>query len=107
MSLQKLSRAIPLQVINLLNFSELVERSTCAPSTRTVSVFRDHTLDLEGNASEVITLEFDKHMILHVPTREAHLLTRYLGLTKKQPKLASIGSGQWIKTRTNAEHATA
>ena len=103
----KAEQSYPSQVINLLNFSELVEGDLLVHLQHGLCRYSGiTTLDLEGNASEVITLEFDKHMILHVPTREAHLLTRYLGLTKKQPKLASIGSGQWIKTRTNAEHAT-
>ena len=45
-------------------------------------------------------------MLLHVPIREAHLLTRYLSFSKRSVKLAKIGSNQWIKTRTQAEHAT-
>ena len=61
---------------------------------------------MKDSQSEVITVEFDQSMILHVPIREAHLLTRYLSFSKKKPKLAKIGSTQWIQTRTNAEYAT-
>ncbi|MFL2843205.1 MAG: transcription-repair coupling factor [Coraliomargaritaceae bacterium] len=95
------------QVLNLLDFSELVNGDLLVHLQHGLCRYRGITnIELEGNESEVISVEFDKSMLLHVPIREAHLLTRYLGLTKKHPKLAKIGTNQWIKTRTNAEHAT-
>lgn len=95
------------QVLNLLNFAELVEGDLLVHLQHGLCRYNGiSSIELEDHATEVITVEFEKSMLLHVPIREAHLLTRYLGLTKKQAKLASIGSGQWIKTRTNAEHAT-
>lgn len=95
------------QVLNLLDFSELVNGDLLVHLQHGLCRYRGITnIELEGNESEVISVEFDQSMLLHVPIREAHLLTRYLGLTKKHPKLAKIGTNQWIKTRTNAEHAT-
>ena len=95
------------QVLHLLNFSELIEGDLLIHLQHGLCRYREVCqLELEGNRSEVITVEFDRSMLLHVPIREAHLLTRYLSFSKRSVKLAKIGSNQWIKTRTQAEHAT-
>ena len=95
------------QVLNLLDFSELIQGDLLVHLQHGLCRYKEVTqIKVNGNTSEVITVEFDQSMILHVPIREAHLLTRYLSFSKKKPKLAKIGSTQWIKTRTNAEYAT-
>ena len=95
------------QVLNLLDFSELIQGDLLVHLQHGLCRYKQVTqIDVNGSQSEVITVEFDQSMILHVPIREAHLLTRYLSFSKKKPKLAKIGSSQWIKTRTNAEYAT-
>ena len=95
------------QVRHLLDFSELIEGDLLIHLQHGLCRYRQlQQLELEGNCSEVITVEFDQSMLLHVPIREAHLLTRYLSFSKRSVKLAKIGSNQWIKTRTQAEHAT-
>lgn len=96
------------QVLNLLDFSELINGDLLVHLQHGLCLYKEVTqLNVNGGShSEVITVEFDQSMILHVPIREAHLLTRYLSFSKKKPKLAKIGSTQWIKTRTNAEYAT-
>lgn len=95
------------QVLNLLDFSELIQGDLLVHLQHGLCRYKEATqIAVNGNSSEVITVEFDQSMILHVPIREAHLLTRYLSFSKKKPKLAKIGSTQWIKTRTNAEYAT-
>ena len=101
------SRRLKSQVLQLLDFSELIDGDILVHLQHGLCRYRGITyLEISGTQSEVITVEFDQAMQLHVPMREAHLLTRYLGFAKKDPKLAKIGSAQWIKTRTNAEHAT-
>ena len=95
------------QVLHLLDFSELIQGDLLVHLQHGLCRYKEVTqIDVNGSQSEVITVEFDQSMILHVPIREAHLLTRYLSFSKKKPKLAKIGSTQWIKTRTNAEYAT-
>lgn len=95
------------QVLHLLDFSELIEGDLLIHLQHGLCRYREvRQLELEGNRSEVITVEFDRSMLLHVPIREAHLLTRYLSFSKRSVKLAKIGSSQWIKTRTQAEHAS-
>ncbi|MDG1701568.1 MAG: transcription-repair coupling factor [Opitutae bacterium] len=96
------------QVLQLLDFSELIHGDVLVHLQHGLCRYKEVTqLNVNGHShSEVITVEFDQSMILHVPIREAHLLTRYLSFSKKKPKLAKIGSAQWIKTRTNAEYST-
>ena len=95
------------QVLHLLDFSELIHGDLLVHLQHGLCRYKEVTqIHVNGSQSEVITVEFDQSMILHVPIREAHLLTRYLSFSKKKPKLAKIGSSQWIKTRTNAEYAT-
>ena len=94
-------------MLHLLDFSELIQGDLLVHLQHGLCRYKEVTqIKVNGNTSEVITVEFDQSMILHVPIREAHLLTRYLSFSKKKPKLAKIGSTQWIKTRTNAEYAT-
>ena len=95
------------QVLHLLDFSELIQGDLLVHLQHGLCRYKEVTqINVNGSQSEVITVEFGQSMILHVPIREAHLLTRYLSFSKKKPKLAKIGSSQWIKTRTNAEYAT-
>ena len=90
----------------MLDFSELIEGDLLIHLQHGLCRYREVCqLELEGNRSEVITVEFDRSMLLHVPIREAHLLTIF-EFSKRSVKLAKIGSNQWIKTRTQAEHAT-
>ena len=63
-------------------------------------------LEISGILNEVITIEFDDHVLIHVPIKESHLLTRYVSMTKRNTKLAKIGSKSWTKTRIKAQRAT-
>lgn len=95
------------QVDQLLDFSELVEGDYLVHLSQGICRFRGlQKMALGGRKEEVISLEFDESLTLHVPLWEAHLLSRYVGLTKKAPKLARLGTGQWDRTRRAAEKAT-
>lgn len=95
------------QVDQLLDFSELVEGEFVVHLQHGIAVYRGATrIDLRGETREVLTLEFDEGMLLHVPLQESHLVSRYVGLTKARPQLGRIGSGRWEKIRAAAERAT-
>ncbi|MGH6629160.1 MAG: DEAD/DEAH box helicase, partial [Burkholderiales bacterium] len=63
-------------------------------------------LETHDGTREVISLEFDDRVTLHVPLQESHLISRYVGLSKTKPQLGRVGSGRWEKTRQAAERAT-
>ncbi len=95
------------QIDQLLDFSELVEGEFVVHLQHGIAVYRGSTrLELQGEGREVLTLEFDEGVLLHVPLQESHLISRYVGLTKVKPQLGRIGSGRWEKVRAAAERAT-
>lgn len=95
------------QIDQLLDFSELVEGDFVVHLQHGIALYRGLTkLDTAQGIREVISLEFDDHVTLHVPLQESHLISRYVGLSKTRPQLGRIGSGRWEKARQAAERAT-
>jgi transcription-repair coupling factor (superfamily II helicase) len=95
------------QIDQLLDFAELVEGDFVVHLQHGIALYRGLTkLDTAQGVREVISLEFDDHVTLHVPLQESHLISRYVGLTKAKPQLGRIGSGRWEKARHAAERAT-
>ena len=95
------------QIDQLLDFAELVEGDFVVHLQHGIALFRGLTkLDTAQGIREVISLEFDDHVTLHVPLQESHLISRYVGLSKAKPQLGRIGSGRWEKARQAAERAT-
>ena len=95
------------QVDQLLDFAELVEGDFVVHLQHGIAHFRGITrLDTAQGQREVISLEFDDQVTLHVPLTESHLISRYVGLSKTRPQLGRIGSGRWEKARQAAERAT-
>jgi len=94
-------------VDQLLDFSELVEGDFVVHLSHGIAQFRGLTkLETADGIREVISLEFDDRVTLHVPLQESHLISRYVGLTKAKPQLGRVGSGRWEKARQSAERAT-
>jgi transcription-repair coupling factor (superfamily II helicase) len=58
-----------------------------------------------GIISEFFTIEYADHAKLYVPLNQAHLLTKYVGSNEEIPKLHTIGSLRWKKTREQTERA--
>ena len=95
------------QIDQLLDFAELVEGDFVVHLQHGIALYRGLTkLDTAQGVREVISLEFDDHVTLHVPLQESHLISRYVGLSKTKPQLGRIGSGRWEKARAAAERAT-
>ncbi len=95
------------QIDQLLDFSELVEGDFVVHLQHGIALYRGLTkLDTAQGMREVISLEFDDRVTLHVPLQESHLISRYVGLSKTKPQLGRIGSGRWEKARQAAERAT-
>ncbi len=95
------------QIDQLLDFAELVEGDFVVHLQHGIALYRGLTkLDTSQGLREVISLEFDDKVTLHVPLTESHLISRYVGLSKAKPQLGRIGSGRWEKARQAAERAT-
>jgi transcription-repair coupling factor (superfamily II helicase) len=95
------------QVDQLLDFSELVEGDFVVHLQHGIALYRGLAkIETHDGIREVISLEFDDHVVLHVPLQESHLISRYVGLSRLRPQLGRIGSNRWEKTRKAAELAT-
>ena len=95
------------QIDQLLDFSELVEGDFVVHLQHGIALYRGLTkLDTAQGMREVISLEFDDQVTLHVPLQESHLISRYVGFSKARPQLGRIGTARWEKARQAAERAT-
>ncbi len=94
------------QVDQMLDFSELGEGDYVVHLTHGVCRYHGVVkLKTESGEQEVMKLEFEDGASLYLPLHNAHLLTRYIGLDKRQPKLAKLNSKAWTKVKTAAELA--
>ncbi len=96
------------RVEQLLDFSELVDGDYLVHLQHGVCIYRGiKTISRKnGEKEEFLALEFENAVTLYVPFREAHLISRYIGLRKITPRLGKVGGRGWEKTRKEAEKAT-
>ena len=91
-----------------LDFGELAEGEALVHATQGICLFRGiRPHEHQGRTEDFIGLEFAERSMLHLPVRESHLLSRYVGLGRTQPKLSKLGGGGWERSRKAAEKATA
>ena len=62
-------------------------------------------IEAAGARSEMIVLEFGDDMILRIPVRQAHLVTRYVGSKNTRITLSRINSGRWNKSCDEARRS--
>jgi transcription-repair coupling factor (superfamily II helicase) len=90
-----------------LDFAELADGDPLVHENHGVCLFRGlQTLEIGNTKEEVISLEFADALTLHVKLHDSHLLSRYVGLSKRPAKLGKLGGGGWTKARAAAERAT-
>lgn len=59
----------------------------------------------DGESEDVLVLAFADDARLYVPLEQSYLVSRYVGVGKKNPALSSLGDGKWAKAKKNAEKA--
>jgi len=100
--------AVRAAVGRALDFGELADGDALVHATQGVCLFRGiKAHEHDGRTEDFIGLEFAGKSMLHLPVRESHLLTRYIGIGRALPKLSKLGGGGWDKSRKAAEKATA
>ena len=60
------------------------------------------TIDLDGSATEFLTLEYANGAKLYVPVSSLHLISRYTGASEDSAPLHRLGTEQWTKARRKA-----
>ena len=64
-------------------------------------------VEVDGQRSEVFSLEYAGGAKLHVPVSHAHLLSRYVGVAGHKVKLHALGGRRWTKEKADAERGVA
>ncbi len=59
----------------------------------------------DGKTEEVLVVEFADEARLYVPLEQSFLISRYVGVGKRNPPLSTLGDGKWAKAKKNAEKA--
>jgi transcription-repair coupling factor (superfamily II helicase) len=60
------------------------------------------SLDIDGAASEFLTIEYAEGATLYVPVTSLHLISRYAGADETSAPLHRLGSDQWEKAKRKA-----
>lgn len=58
-----------------------------------------------GISSEFFVLEYAENAKLYVPLNQAYLITKYVGADEESPRLHTLGSSRWKKTKEHTEKA--
>lgn len=58
-----------------------------------------------GTLSEFFVLEYAEQAKLYVPLNQSYLISKYIGASEEIPKMHTLGSNRWKRTRDNTEQA--
>ena len=59
----------------------------------------------EENGEEELHLQYADNVLLRIPIRQAYLISKYVGLNGKQPKLNKLGDARWQRACRAAQKA--
>lgn len=62
-------------------------------------------LNHNGIPTEFFQIEYADSAKLYVPIHQAHLINKYIGSSEELPKLHTLGSARWKRTKENTERA--
>lgn len=103
---QKMARARARR--EALDFSEFKEGDYVVHVHHGIARFLGiQQVDIADGKQEVLTLEYDKGALLHVPVEQAFLVGRYVGVGKFRPALDQLGGLRWAKAAAQAKRAVA
>ena len=90
----------------MLDFSELNEGELVVHLEHGIGRFEGlRDIPREGTSEQVLVLHFANEARLYVPLDQSGLITRYVGIGRKNPPLSELGDGKWARARKNAEAA--
>ena len=89
-----------------INFSELIEGELVVHLEHGIARFEElKDMPREGGTEQVLVLSFANHAKLYVPLEQSGMVSRYVGIGRKNPPLSVLGDGKWDRARKNAEKA--
>ncbi|PYK29770.1 MAG: transcription-repair coupling factor, partial [Verrucomicrobia bacterium] len=87
-----------------IDFSELNEGDLVVHLEHGVGRFNGLTKipTSDNGEQEVLALEFAEEAKLYVPLEQAYLVSRYVGVGKRSPKLSSLADAKWARAKKAA-----
>lgn len=64
-----------------------------------------YEIQVNRRLQEVLTIEYADGAKLHVPVTQAHVLSRYIGMSRKAPRLHRLGGRRWKNDKEKAVDA--
>lgn len=91
---------------SILDFSELAEGDYVVHLSHGIGIYGGlQKMDVDGSEKEVICIIFADSAKLFVPLDQAFLITKYVGVGKRHPKLDNLGGARWEKARISAQRS--
>ena len=59
----------------------------------------------DGTEEEVLVLEFANGARLYAPLEQSYLVSRYVGVGKRNPQLSELGDAKWARAKSQAQKA--
>jgi transcription-repair coupling factor (superfamily II helicase) len=88
------------------DFSELAEGELVVHLEHGIGRFEGiREIPRDGTAEQVLVLSFANQARLYLPLEQSGLVSRYVGIGKRNPPLSELGDGKWARARKNAEQA--
>jgi transcription-repair coupling factor (superfamily II helicase) len=86
-----------------IDFSELNESDYVVHLEHGVARYLGVEKLATDKPQDVLVLEFADDARLYVPLEQAYLVSRYVGVGKKNPPLSSLGDARWAKAKRTAQ----
>ena len=64
-----------------------------------------YEISVSGQIQEVLSIEYADRAVVHVPVSQSHLLTRYVGASRKVVQLHRLGGKRWANEKAAAERS--
>ena len=88
------------------DFSDLAEGELVVHLDHGIARFEElREIPREGTPEQVLVLSFAHNAKMYVPLEQSGLVSRYIGIGKRNPPLSELGDGKWARARKSAEQA--
>ena len=90
-----------------IDFSELNEGDYVVHLEHGIALFcgLEKFAKADGMEEEVLVLEFAHGAKLYAPLEQSYLVSRYVGVGKRNPQLSELGDAKWGKAKAQAQKA--
>lgn len=90
----------------IASFAELNVGDYVVHENHGLGIYRGiEKIEVEGTTKDYIKIEYDKGGVLYILATQLDLIQKYAGATERKPKLNSLGSLDWKKTKMKVRSA--